>query len=625
MLDTWKIIVIFVAVVVILTIIVVVSLVVKNDNDNSNISDIINYQNLIFTNAIIFMPDGSWSQTVVDGSVVQGNNAQQKLDEIYALQKHTDDPDTTGEFNENRFALCFMPGEHTLSFNVGYYCSVIGMGNFPTETTINGTVNVPPVQDSGYLDNFFRNIENIHINVPEGSTEVFGTSQASPVRRCKFSGDLYMATEAGFSSGGYIANSEITQNLNFSTQQQFFTRNSSFQAATSGSWNFVNLNCQGSFSAPANICTQGQGLRTELNRKLPIREKPVLVVDNDGKYQILTQPLQKQPGIGTNWDNATLTDKFNFVDPSMSVESLNAFLALGINLVFTPGMYKLSSALHVVKSNTILLGVGFPTLINNGSEPAMIVHDGVQGVQIALFLFQAGTMNADALLLVGETAKSEGDIENPTVLQDVIARTVDLDARCKTMITVNQSNVIIDHTWLWRMDHNATIREGVGLDNAICLNGLVVNGDDVFGYGIFSEHHNEECVIWNGSGGTMLFLQCELAYEAAADPSWDFPGMRVTGNDFYGTNLAVYSFFANKWGAGPDYPNITNGFVVSNDAIIDSAGTLLLNKDRGSGQILHVINNNGQATNIMNADAVSWCGQNSSTPWNCISQCSVPF
>src|SRR3954464_1565952 len=51
----------------------------------------------------------------------------------------------TDQFGANRYALLFMPGTYgsptPLSFNVGYYTQVAGLGASPNDVTINGTVD----------------------------------------------------------------------------------------------------------------------------------------------------------------------------------------------------------------------------------------------------------------------------------------------------------------------------------------------------------------------------------------------------------------------------------------------------------------------------------------------------
>jgi hypothetical protein len=67
---------------------------------------------------------------------------------------------------------------------------------------------------------------------------------------------------------------------------------------------------------------------------------------------------------------------------------------------------------------------------------------------------------------------------------------------------INSSNVIVDHTWLWRADHGT----GVGWTSNTAQNGLVVNGANVTIYGLFVEHFQQFQVLWNGNGGRVVLL-----------------------------------------------------------------------------------------------------------------------
>lgn len=71
--------------------------------------------------------------------------------------------------------------------------------------------------------------------------------------------------------------------------------------------------------------------------------------------------------------------------------------------------------------------------------------------------------------------------------------------------------MIIDHTWLWRADHD--IQGSVAGSRNYVANGLQVNGDGVQAYGLFSEHSLGDLVQWNGEAGVTYFYQSELPYD----------------------------------------------------------------------------------------------------------------
>src|SRR5581483_3668698 len=105
------------------------------------------------------------------------------------------------QFGTQRYALLFEPGTYgsaadPLSFQVGYYTEVAGLGSSPKDVTINGSINVynqcfPTTDGSSNciaLDNFWRSLSNLTINVTgqtgcQSGTDFWAVSQAAPMRR----------------------------------------------------------------------------------------------------------------------------------------------------------------------------------------------------------------------------------------------------------------------------------------------------------------------------------------------------------------------------------------------------------------------------------------------------------
>ena len=50
--------------------------------------------------------------------------------------------------------------------------------------------------------------------------------------------------------------------------------------------------------------------------------------------------------------------------------------------------------------------------------------------------------------------------------------------------------------------------------------GLIVNGDRVTIYGLFSEHFQEYQTVWNGDGGRLYFYQSEMPYDPFSQTEW---------------------------------------------------------------------------------------------------------
>merc|ERR1711998_62785 len=95
-----------------------------------------------------------------------------------------------------------------------------------------------------------RGVENFHTGY-HGTTQ-WHVSQAAPMRRMQIEGSMQLGQ--GYSSGGYLANSNVKGTVNAASQQQWFNRNVNMSRWTGGAWNFVHLGCNG---APSTSCGHG--------------------------------------------------------------------------------------------------------------------------------------------------------------------------------------------------------------------------------------------------------------------------------------------------------------------------------------------------------------------------------
>src|SRR3954454_3292430 len=69
------------------------------------------------------------------------------------------------EFGPERYALLFKPGKYDVTFNVGFYTHVAGLGRNPDDVHINGGVNVNArwMPDANATCNFWRTLENFAV------------------------------------------------------------------------------------------------------------------------------------------------------------------------------------------------------------------------------------------------------------------------------------------------------------------------------------------------------------------------------------------------------------------------------------------------------------------------------
>ena len=166
------------------------------------------------------------------------------------------------------------------------------------------------------------------------------------------------------------------------------------------------------------------------------------------------------------------------------------------------------------------------------------------------------------------------------------------------MMTINNKYVLIDHTWLWRADHDTAGLVYNG-DNYVEY-GLQVNADYVTVYGLFSEHTLGDLVQWNGNHGEVFFFQSELPYDVTQEnyANEGYVGFHVADDvtDFTGHGIAVYSYFRDNivW-----MPKAIEAPQTSGVNFVNSY-TRYLN---GNGGIYHVVNSEGDEVNATSPDS----------------------
>jgi hypothetical protein len=91
-------------------------------------------------------------------------DVQSTLDAIHAEMGGTSPPNN-GQFSSSRYALLFHAGQHNVNVDLGYYVSVHGLGDNPTDTTLGNLMVLNGGDDfhNGALSNFWRSAENVHV------------------------------------------------------------------------------------------------------------------------------------------------------------------------------------------------------------------------------------------------------------------------------------------------------------------------------------------------------------------------------------------------------------------------------------------------------------------------------
>ena len=534
----------------------------------------------------------------------------------------------SNQFGTQRYALLFEPGTYgsaanPLTFQVGYYTEVAGLGGVPGDVTINGTIDVynqcfPTTDGSSNciaLDNFWRSLSNLTINISgqtgcQSGTDFWAVSQAAPMRRVNVTGGNlslmdYCSAGPQYASGGFIADSSFSGGTVINgSQQQFIVRNSNLDGWSNGVWNQV---FSGDIGAPPTIFppTAAGGPYTTLPTSPVTQEEPFLQTDAAGNYSVLVPALQHNSS-GTSWQGGAAAgtsvpiSKFFIATPSTPVLAIDAALALGKNLLLTPGVYDLKAPILVTRPNTIVLGLGFPTLVPQNGTAAMQVL-GVPGAKLSGMIFDAGPKNSPVLLQVGgPLAAGTGSAADPTLVQDVFFRIGGATAGSATdSLVVNSSHVILDDIWAWRADHGA----GVGWTSNTADTGLIVNGNDVTAYGLAVEHYQKNEVIWNGQGGEDIFFQNEMPYDPPSQAAWmssattdGYPAFVISPKvtSFTGYGMGSYCFFNQ----GVPIESATAFLVPDTPGVqLNDVLTRFLN---GSGSIDHVVNGTGAAVTTDN-------------------------
>jgi hypothetical protein len=366
----------------------------------------------------------------------------------------------------------------------------------------------------------------------------------------------------------------------------------------------------GDNGAPASSFGPGTNGYTTLPATPVSEEAPFLYTDASGSLAVFVPAVQHN-SVGPDYASGSAAgksipiDRFFVASSDTPVSAINAALAAGRNLILTPGVYELDRAIEVTNPDTVVLGLGFATLIPQNGNVAMETAS-VPGIKISGLIFDAGPVNSPALLQVGgRVAGGTHDRNDPTLLQDVFFRVGGAEpGQASTALVVNADNAILDDIWAWRADHGA----GVGWTNNRADTGLVVNGDNVSAYGLFVEHFQKNEVIWNGQNGDVVFFQNEMPYDPPSQSAWmatpttnGYAAFLVSPNvtSFSGYGMGSYSFFNQGLPifATQAFQSPTSPGVQFHDIF-----TIFLDATHGSGGISSVINGVGGSSTVANPD-----------------------
>jgi hypothetical protein len=521
---------------------------------------------------------------------------QSTLDTLFGQQGSA----STSQFDANRYAVLFEPGTYNVTINMGYYMQVLGLGQSPDDVTINGALQCYSLGGNS-TQNFWMSAENLAV-VPTNSstTMTWSVSQGTSLRRMHVNGSLNLS-DGQYSSGGFLADSQVDSTVSSVSQQQWLSRNDIWGNWSGAVWNMVFV---GVSNPPSG--TWPSPPYTVITNTPLVREKPYLYVDSNTNFFVMV-PNLKTNSLGTTWASGPTPgvsvpiSQFYLAQPGVdNAGTINAALSSGKNLILTPGIYHLTNSILVTQPDTIVLGLGFPTLIPTNRNPAMLISD-VNGVKVAGIIFDAGTTASPSLLEVGTATSSVDHSADPICLYDICSRVggqfVGTTTNC---VTINANNVIGDNLWLWRADHGAgSTPYWTGNPSR---SGLVVNGNNVTIYGLFVEHHQQYQTLWNGNWGRVYFYQSELPYDPPSQSAWsEAPGVNgyasykvantVTSHQAYG--LGVYAVFINTGGAIISCFNAMETPTNAPQVNVHDMMDVYISGNGGTSQITHIINGTG--------------------------------
>ena len=458
----------------------------------------------------------------------------QKINKDFSELYQETEKQATGEFTSTRFAALFKSGDYDdVELPIGYYTSVAGLGYSPDDVSL-GDMHVKG--ENSDLINFWRGAENLSVNT---SNMIWSVSQATWLRRIHAKGNVSFSRikpngQASANSGGYTSDCLIDGTVNSMSQQQWLTRNSKFSAWEGNVFNLVFMGNDGAgqgktYNATTQNTFNDQQHYTTLERTPKVAAKPFLTYDEVNGYRVFV-PAVKENTKSYDWATAESDGKFLsleddfYIAKSVSDTSatINAALASGKHILFTPGVYTIDKALNVTKANTVLLGMGLATLKVSDSNADTLIRVGdVSGVRLAGLLLDSGK-SSESLMEIGTGKGSENSEANPVVVNDLFFRAgggVKTATKVKKAFIVHTDHTIIDHIWVWRADHsNGQGQTGWGINEGEV--GVEINGDNVLCYGLMVEHFQKYQTIFNGEHCMTVMYQSEIPYDIPNQLKW---------------------------------------------------------------------------------------------------------
>ncbi|AWK02869.1 hypothetical protein HYN56_01025 [Flavobacterium crocinum] len=496
------------------------------------------------------------------------------------------------------------------SIELGFYSHIGGLGKVPSAVKLGAVFTRPHLSGGANATcTFWRSIENVAVMRDFAWT----VSQSTSARRMLLESTSKYISDIGntnfWGSGGFIADAHYTSTRpNWGGQQQWYTRNAVFPSGSGAMGGSYNMVWQGCINPP-----QADDVNSPIATTPIIREKPFLFIGDDGEYKVFVPAWQKER-VGVSWSSTDmgkgeiqdlLTNWYVSKEGDTDVE-INAALKAGKNIFFTPGHYALNAPIQVNRKEAILLGAGIASVTLEPTERntwGCIYADDKDGIIIAGLLMDSFNSTTYQVRIGNDEVKKDHSAD-PILLSDITCRVGGVQSKniqIQVSMQINSNNVVGDHFWLWRADHGSQKGGDARWTRDRCKNGLIVTGNDVTLYGLFTEHYQEYEVLWLGERGRTFFFQNEPPYDAPNQASWSSQNGRVEGyaafkvantvKEHRSIGMGSYAVFTGTDGK----VNKKNGFEAPNSPNV-KLEKMCITRFAGPGNIQNVINSTGGST-----------------------------
>jgi hypothetical protein len=513
-----------------------------------------------------------------DGKIIHSNitdlidkNTNYIIELVWSTSKPTTEDN---EFSKQRYCFMFLPGTYNgVTVKMNYYTTFYGLSTKPNDIIFENSYILNPTFGNtmpGSLDNFWRSIENIYFSSttvvnPEDKISnykgyIYSVSQAAPLRNCIFNTDLNLFTYLGgdaaaFASGGYMSNIKCNGNISGGSQQQFCFNNVELQQGKNldqAVWNTVLINCKNTLPKSGKETFSFNAV-TQINNF-----KPIITIDKDINHTIYIFNSSQTPGFinlseSSNLNTTIKDTQILIINSVNDFDKINNYEAA----IVYPGFYELKTSITINKNNFVFFTLGLPGIQCPNGNSAIIIN--ADNVIVAGGLYESNPYSEvdNVINILGKNCK----------LFDIFIRTT-IDNVCSSqsnitdaMIVVDNDSCFIDNTWLWRADHlSIDIHNGLGSNYCKSNNGLHVkpNGTKCVINGLFTEHHLEKLLQWDGPDGHVNFLQSEIPYDLSLSNARNYIPAIINGDNFNGIGMGIYCYFIDKFWNSGKYPVTDN-------------------------------------------------------------------